>query len=89
MNMVKSAALMIGLGLVSACTEPQPVQQGYVSSQARSQLPYHQDMSQVVRGTADGCYYLMMDGSPEGYLSPFLQAFKEGKQICDPGSPAQ
>ncbi|MEP2027230.1 MAG: hypothetical protein ABJI96_00830 [Paracoccaceae bacterium] len=89
MNMVKSSVLIIGLGLVSACTKPQPVQQGYVSSQARSQLPYHQDMSKVVRGEQDGCYYLMLDGSPQGYLSPFLQAFKAGKQICDPVSPAE
>lgn len=83
MILSRSLALFGALSVIAACEMQQPVQQGYVSSHARSHLPLHQDMSKVVRGTTDGCYYLMLDGSPQGYLSPFLDAHHASEKICD------
>jgi hypothetical protein len=83
MKWVRSLMLVGGLSFVAACETQQAVQQGYISSHARSHLPLHQDMSKVVRGATDGCYYLMLDGSPQGYLSPFLDSHHASEKICD------
>ena len=83
MILSRSLVLIGALSFVAACETSQPIEQGYVSSHARGHLPVHQDMSKVVRGATDRCYYLILDGSPQGYLSPFLDAHHASEKICD------
>jgi hypothetical protein len=87
---VVTALALLGL---SACTQSQltehglrtqAVEIGTVSQHARGLMPPRQDLSRVVRGQDDKCYYTMMDGTPQGYLSPVLNPFHEGDPVCDP-----
>lgn len=82
-------ALAGALSALVACSPQQAVQQGFVSPMAQGILPYNQDLTKIVRGTENGCYYEMMDGSVRGYLSPVQNPYHAGKQVCDPVVAAQ
>ncbi|MEP2784936.1 MAG: hypothetical protein ABJO67_05005 [Pseudoruegeria sp.] len=68
--------------LLSACAPAPVVEQGILSSQARAVLPFEQDTSKIVRST-DGCYFEVMEGSIDGYLSPLQDPYHEGHHVCD------
>ena len=68
---------------------PKAVERGYVSQQARSALPVNQDLGQVVRGVEDRCYYILMEGTARGYLSPVLDPYHHATPVCDPITTSQ
>jgi len=89
MSLKLTLSLVGSVFVLSACEMPQDVQRGYVSAKGRSALPYNQDLGKIVRGTVDGCYYEMMEGSAQGYLSPVLEPYRNGVQVCDPVDSAE
>lgn len=89
MSMKVTLGFVASVAVLSACEMPQDVQRGYVSAKARSALPYNQDLNMIVRGAVDGCYYEMMEGSAQGYLSPVFEPYRNGVQVCDPVDPAE
>ena len=97
MNSMAKLIPLVAAGLaLTACSDPyngvyipRAVERGYVSQQARSALPVNQDLGKVVRGVEDRCYYILMEGTARGYLSPVLDPYHHATPVCDPITTSQ
>ena len=96
MSMVRLIPLFAAGLALGACGDPyngvytpRAVERGYVSQLARSALPVNQDLSQVVRGVEDRCYYILMEGTARGYLAPVLNPYHRATPVCDPVTTTQ